>query len=268
MSETLETGANGAAAAQGGSPTPPLYQRPALLDSNKHGALSLRENGGYKFAANANVMMVNAIEFIPAARNYPIVFAGQESPVPVVILGMRDGENLFVSDEGDWHRGSYVPAYARRYPFIFAESSDRSKLGLCIDEASDLVVESDVRPLFKDGKRTPLLERALEFCTAFQREIENTRRFMEAIVANDLLMDNRANVKMANGEALSVTGFRVIDEKKFNALPDETFLDWRKRGWIGLIYCHLISIGNWSELVDQQADRSSANTVLGAEDNA
>ena len=29
---------------------------------------------------------------------------------------------------------------------------------------------------------------------------------------------------------------QVIDEAKFNAMPDEVFLDWRKKGWLALVY--------------------------------
>lgn len=246
--------ADGAGSAASG--LPPLYTKPVLIDATKHAKISLKENGGYAFALSANVMMINAIEFVAAARHYPIVFTGGDNPAPVVVLGMRAGQNLFVEPDGSWRRGAYIPAYARRYPFIFAESPDKSKLGLCIDEGSDLLVESDVRPLFRNGERTPVLEQALTFCTSFQRELERTRAFTEALQAQDMLRDNRANIRMAGGEQLSVTGFKVIDEQKFNALPDDVFLDWRKKGWLTLAYCHLLSTGSWAELVDQQADRS------------
>ena len=243
---------NGAAA----SGLPPLYTKPVLLDANKHSALSLKQNGGYGFARAANVMMINAVEFAVAARHYPIVFAGGDNPAPVVVLGMRPGQNLFVQQDGSWQRGAYVPAYARRFPFIFAESQDKSKLGLCIDEGSDLLVESDVRPLFSNGERTKVLEDGLAFCTAFQREIERTKAFTAALKEHDLLRENRANIRMTGGEQLSVTGFQVIDEAKFNTLPDDVYLDMRKKGWLPLIYCQLLSTGSWAELIDSQAANS------------
>ncbi|MGF1625505.1 MAG: SapC family protein [Alphaproteobacteria bacterium] len=254
--DTVDNAAPSPAGEAGAAALPPLYSKPVLIDAQKHASLSLKENGGYAFARSANVMMVNAIEFAAAARHYPIVFAGGDNPAPVVVLGMRAGQNLFVEPDGSWRRGAYVPAYARRYPFIFAESPDKSKLGLCIDQDSDLLAESDVRPLFRNGERTPVLEQALAFSTAFQRELERTRAFTDALKSQGLLRDNRANIKMATGEQLSVTGFQVIDEAKFNALPDDIFLDWRRKGWLTLAYCHLLSTGSWVELIDQQADRS------------
>ncbi|MEZ5669730.1 MAG: SapC family protein [Alphaproteobacteria bacterium] len=262
MSDTVQDQATAPASDGAPSGLPPLYGKPVLLDANKHGNLSLKENGGFGFARHANVMMLNAIEFAAAARHYPIVFAGGDNPAPVVILGMRAGHNLFVEADGSWRAGAYVPAYARRYPFIFAESQDKTKLGLCIDQDSDLVVNSDVRPLFRNGQRTQVLERALEFCTSFQREIERTRLFTAALKEHDLLRENRANIRMTSGEQLAITGFRVIDEQKFNALPDDVFLDWRKKGWLGLIYAQLLSTGSWAELIDQQAASAGAGAEV------
>ena len=42
-----------------------------------------------------------------------------------------------------------------------------------------------------------------------------------------------------------VTGLQVIEEKRFDALPDETVLEWRHRGWLPLVYWHWISMDNF-----------------------
>ena len=244
----------------GGGPLPALYQKPVLLDAQRHASYSLKENAGFAFAAKSNAMVLNGVEFPLAARHYPIVFAGNDTVVvPMVVLGVRRDENLFVQENGEWETGVYIPAYARRYPFVFTESADKSKLGLCIDEASEALVESDVRPLFKDGKRTAVVERALQFCTAYQREFEATKPFAQALVEHGLLTENRADLRLNSGERLAVAGFRVIDEKKFNQLPDDVFLEWRKRGWIALTYCHFVSVGNWQLLIDRVARKASGN---------
>jgi hypothetical protein len=39
--------------------------------------------------------------------------------------------------------------------------------------------------------------------------------------------------------------FRIIDEARFDALPDSTFLTWRRRGWLGLVYAHFPSMRRW-----------------------
>lgn len=245
--------------AQSARPLPPLYRRPALLDSDRHAKLSLKEGAGYAFARGVHALPLNLAEFPAAARFYPIVFAGEgEAAIPVAILGVRTNQNLFVDETGAWAPGVYVPAYARRYPFIFMESPDKARLGLCIDEACEALVESDVRPLFKAGKRTEVVERALEFCMAYQREYQVTRAFMDAVQEAGLLRENQAEVRFRTGERLAVSGFKVIDEGKLNALPDDKFLEWRRRGLLPAAYCHFISSLSWTTLVDRAVETSHA----------
>jgi hypothetical protein len=39
--------------------------------------------------------------------------------MPVVLLGMRDKENLYVNESNQWE-AKYIPAFIRRYPFVFS----------------------------------------------------------------------------------------------------------------------------------------------------
>uniref|UniRef100_UPI00359F6608 SapC family protein n=1 Tax=Achromobacter insuavis TaxID=1287735 RepID=UPI00359F6608 len=52
-------------------------------------------------------------------------------------------------------------------------------------------------------------------------------------------------------QRLAMSGFKVIDEAKFNKLPEAEFLRWRANGWLPLVYCHLLSINTWPSLIDQ-----------------
>lgn len=238
---------------------PPLYVRPAIVDASRHGQKSLKEGAGYGFARTVHALPINLAEFPAAARFYPIVFAGEgEATIPVAILGVRTNQNLFVGTQGEWVPGAYVPAYARRYPFIFMESPDKSKLGLCVDEVSEALVDSDVRPLFRNGKRTEVIERAIEFCMLYQREYQVTRSFCDGLSEAGLLRENQAEVRLRTGERLAVSGFRVLDEAKFNGLADDKFLEWRRRGWLAPIYCHFVSSLSWTNLVDKAVEASNA----------
>jgi len=42
----------------------------------------------------------------------------------------------------------------------------------------------------------------------------------------------------------------IVDPKKFDALPDSVILQWRKKGWLGLVYAQLLSSHKWQNLVD------------------
>ena len=70
-------------------------------------------------------------------------------------------------------------------------------------------------------------------------------------------MPRAAKVTLGNGIVRTLQGFRIVDERKFEQLSDDVFLDWRKKGWIGLIYVHMASQGGWTALVDR-ANRRTA----------
>lgn len=238
---------------------PLLYNSPVPLTPERHKKFSVKEISNYLIAQNTSSIMLNAVEFSMAARHYPIVFAGQdENLIPVIVLGLKNDTNLFINEEGQWESNFYIPSYLRRYPFIFMENPNKDQLILCIDESSELLAESDVRPLFDgEGNRSSLTEEALRFCSAFQNEYEKTKKFVKELVDRDLLIPHHANIQTKDNQKFSVGGFKVIDEKKFNELPDDVILEWRKLGYIGLVYCHLISMGNWHNLVTRAMEGSS-----------
>lgn len=232
------------------APSLPLfYSGPQALSAERHGAKALASDANYSFARETNSVPVTALELPRVMLNYPIVFTAAEPVAPVAILGLRGARNLFVSDDGTWRAGAYIPAYVRRYPFILMESPDKQQYTLCIDEAAPHVGDTG-QAFFEDGEPTEVTKKALEFCATYQGQHVQTLEFTAMLDKYSLLVDNRAAITLASGEKLSMSGFRVIDEEKFTALPDDVFLDWRQRGWIALVYCHLLSLGNWQSMAD------------------
>ncbi|WP_233233245.1 SapC family protein [Bordetella sp. LUAb4] len=231
---------------------PLFYVEPRPLNANLHGNLSLSGGKGFAYAAKTNAVPLVATELPTACRHFPIVFTDGPQPAPVAVLGVRAGENLFVGADGKWREGTYIPAYIRRYPFIFTENADRSQFTLCVDEAADAVVEGRDNPFFDEaGEPTALARSALDFCRDYQNQHAFTTEFATALAEADLLVENRADITLADGQRLALSGFKVVDEAKFNKLPDETFLRWRANGWLPLVYCHLLSINTWPALINQ-----------------
>lgn len=234
---------------------PLFYRSPVPLAPQRHTGWSLTTKPNYGFALQTNSLPINAVEFALASHDYPIVFAkAGSSAVPVVVLGLRQNNNLFVDGSGNWALGTYVPAYARRYPFIFLNNEEASTLTLCVDEGSDLVLkDSSGSAFFTGDEPSELTKNALAFCQDYHNHALLTQRFAQAVVDADLLVENRADATLANGEKLTLSGFFRIDEQKLQALPQETVLAWHKDGFLGLAYAHLLSLNRWGKLVDAEA---------------
>jgi hypothetical protein len=228
---------------------PLFYRQPRILDSVQDSGLKLKQVRRFGFAAETNSIPLAADEFYVAQAYYPIVFTANDPAQPVAVVGVANRRNLFVGADGAWRAGSYIPAYVRRYPFIFAKPEGREEFILAIDEAADAFSKDEGEPLFADGKPTEIANHALQFCLALQRQQEAAMQFAAALGEHKLLVENRAELR-AGQSSSSLTGFRIIDEVRFNSLPDEVFLEWRKRGWLGLAYAQLMSMRRWDVLAE------------------
>lgn len=235
---------------------PLFYQQPEALVPEQHGKLQFDAAAGYAFARNTHVVPLNSTELPAAARFYPIVFVGDETPVPVAVLGLRQNENLFVDEEGNWKQDTYIPSYVRRYPFVFITDDSQTQFTLCIDRAAPHLVEKGGAALFDGKEIAEPTKNALEFCRLYQGEVQGTQLVCKAIAKQNLFMTNQANINMESGEQLSLTDFKVIDENRLNGLPDKKFLKLRSSGAIATIYSQLISTGNWANLINLSAAKA------------
>ena len=242
--------ASGAEAPEG---KPLFYADPRPLTAAQYGGHGLRRPGNFRFAAHTHAAVLHAQEFRLAAAHFPIVFADDDSAMPLAVLGYQDGKNLFVDENGQWAAGAYVPAYVRRYPFAIGQGGQGGETVLYIDAASDLVVDlaehADAAPLFQDGAPSEQTRQASDFCAAFQQQVPATQAFVEAVKAHDLLESKEVRLDLPGGGSQRLTGLRIVDEAKFNALPDDVFVDWRHKGWVPFVYWHWASMDNFHRMV-------------------
>lgn len=231
---------------------PLLYKNPQPLNPEQHAGLTLNLATGFGFARETNSVPLAIEEFGATCRDYVIVFSTGELPMPLVVLGVKPTHNAYVNDKGEWAADTYIPAYVRRYPFIFSENDGSDELTLCIDIDAPSVGQGEGMALFDDKKAaSELTQQGLEFCKNFHIQLQQTREFCQALHAADLLVDQQASITLDEGQTQNLTGFRIVDEQKFRQLPLETLQKFHERGWLGLIYAHLISTGSMGKLVAQ-----------------
>ena len=141
-----------------------------------------------------------------------------------------------------------MPAYVRRYPFIFSELPNSDRLLLCIDEAADHFETDSTQPFFVDGKPSENLQRALKFNEMFHGQLDDTRRFGAWLEENGMLEEKVARAELAGGQTYTLRGFRLINPDKLRTLTDVQVLELHKKGWLPLLHFHLQSLSNWASL--------------------
>lgn len=226
------------------------YKNVELLSADRHQTLGWREvEHPYAFARTINAVPVTVAEFRFLAPWYPIVFAKAEPPMPLAVLSIERDDNLFLNDEGDWEGLAYVPSYIRRYPFIFAQSSDSDQMVLCIDRDAAMLAENTQRPILNGRELSDFGKEALEFCKMFQQQLANTQQFSRILVDNELLFNKEVSVTPDGGGEPRVLGsFIGVDEEKLKSLSGDAVVQLHESGALAAIYTHLVSLQNWQTL--------------------
>lgn len=227
---------------------PLFYKKPTPLDAKLHANHALKKDFGLGFTKEVNAVPVNLIELPQICHFYPIAFSPDANATPVAILGLRDNENLFVNAKGVWEENMYIPAYIRRYPFIFSEVQGSDQLSLCIDMDDSVVADKGDLKFFDGDKPSNLAQNALEFCKSYHAAAQQTVAFGKALNDAGLLVERSAEIGLADGKRINFAGFRIIDEEKLSKLDDKTFLEFRTKGYLPFIYAHLFSGAQWQRL--------------------
>lgn len=234
--------------AQDAARLPMFYTSIVPVNSQQHGDVKLDTTANFAYAANTNVLPITVEEFGVAQRFYPIVFSPTGEGHPLVLLGLKEAENRFVEKDGSWRRGSYVPGYARRYPFILARrSAEDTEFTLGMDENAARVGKDKGEPLFVDNQPSDLTNQAVEFCKRYEEAAHQTRMFVQILNEHNLLKTGEVNL-MADGKPVKYDGFRIVDEKKLSELSDEVAATLAKNGALAAIHAHLLSLAAFQGL--------------------
>ncbi len=243
---------------------PLLYKDLVPLNSNDHVTWKTRMLESAKFMEDQHAIPLTIEEFIPASRNFPIIFSASENPVPLVLMGMNEGVNTFMNEDGQFDRPVYVPAYIRRYPFMLAKlRPDTEELSLCFDPTSGAVGEFDEGlALFEDGKPSENTQNILKFCEDFENAGAQTHAFVEELKKLDLLMDGEVSIQQEGQDKPYVyRGFKMIDENKLRDLRGDAVRKLNQNGILALIHAHLFSLQLMREIFALQVSQGKVAQV-------
>lgn len=242
-----------------------FYDKPVALNRERHLNLKLQGKlGDLSFAKKTNSVLLAATELAEAAKDYPVVFVGQENgPFTLAaMVGLRDGENLFIADNGQWQADTYVPAFVRRYPFILAENGeDGTQLTVCVDESYAGLSAAEGEALFDDkGQESPLLQGTVNFLTRFHAEMQRTRLFAQQLFDYGLLEPKVIEIKR-EGKKLVLDGLYTVSREKLDSLDDTKTLFLCRSGAMGWIHAHLLSLSHIERMARQLDQRQNVPPV-------
>ncbi len=229
---------------------------PVALQNDKHRNLKITESGDYERYKGQNLIPILAQDFFTLCSEFPVVFVKDSTGdqfVPVAIMGLRDGENLYCQT-AEW-KSHVVPVRFNNAPFSIVQiDPEKDQLAILIDEESSMLSETEGTPLFKeDGEQSEYLAQKVEFLTKIVEQTVQTENICKLLSEKDLLTTQQLQLQhRQDAPRYNIDGVYTVDEQKINALSDEDFLDLRTRGIIPLIYAHLSSLQQLRRISEMQ----------------
>ncbi len=237
---------------------PMFFNKLTTLDRVLHADLKLDTQSGYAFAAKTHLIPITIAEFRLVARQYPIIFSNGAIPMPFAVVGLRENTNLMVDDAGKWRWRSYIPAAVHTYPFILLPiRKDSDEVSVVIDPLAAALGDTG-EALFIDGKATPILDRIVQLTSHFRAGMLSTIAFGKRIAQAGLVTPRGVELVLRDGSKFRIDNFLTLDPEKFEKLPNNIFLRWRKDGDLLAIYQYLQSMDSWSTIADLESDRRAA----------
>src|SRR6476469_8560109 len=241
---------------------PLFYNVVEPLNSTQHGKMKVRPLEKSPIIGTTHAIPVTVDEFALIQRHYPIVFSVGDAPVPIALMGLNEGVNVFLDASGrSTDPNIYIPAYLRRYPFILAKlRPDSDELSLCYDPTSGAVGDFDEgEPLFDGDQPSAATKAVLEFCEQFEAAGVRTNAFVEDLVKSDLLMDGEVAIQPEGASQPFVyRGFRMVDEEKLRDLRGDELRKMNQNGILPLIYAHLFSLSEMRSVFGRQMQQGKA----------
>ena len=237
-----------------------FYEKPVPLNRAQHKDFGVTTvSKPYEFMANHHFMPVTAPEFAAAAVSVPVIFATDEYQ-PLAVMGIRQNENLFVED-GQFNVDFYMPAFARRYPFVLAQDNQNQRFVVCVDEGAECVTDkSPQQPFFDGEKNSGFTDEAFQFLQDYERDRQATANMIAELKSLDLFEPKQMHFQGQNpdgtpAERQKIADYFAVSEEKLRALSADQIKSLHDRGILAVIHAHLISLSNWQRLVNMTLRR-------------
>jgi hypothetical protein len=248
---------------------PLMYRALEPLNATQHSKMKLRSGFTIPQLSKMHAGPVTVDEFGLAQRYYPIVFTVGENPVPIALMGLNEGVNVFLDEEGrPIDKATYMPAYIRRYPFMLARlKPDSDELSLCFDPSAGAVGEfEDGQALFDGDQPSEATKSVLQFCEQFETAGQRTAAFLDELKKMNLLMEGEVTIQPQGQEQPFVyRGFRMVDEEKVRELRGDELRKINQSGLLPLLYAHLFSLSQMREVFGRQLQQGKGPVPAAAQ---
>ena len=238
---------------------PLLYNDLIPLSKLDHATYKVKGHDDYRMIRDVHAVPLTTDEFVAAMRHYPIIFSSGPDSVPLALMGLNEGVNVFVDADNQLSPpNTYLPAYLRRYPYMLARLNPQSEdMSLCFDPKSGLVGELEEGiALFENGEPTQQVADTLAFCEQFEMGAQRTSKFMKELLETGLLEEGELKIQHPNvAQPYTYRGFLMVNEEKLRELRGDQLRKMNQNGMLILLHAHLFSLNLATEIFNRQFEQ-------------
>lgn len=233
--------------------------RPTLLDNITHRHLRVRTERSAALGDARQSALALPGEFRQLQAHFPIVFQLVEGDAantgfqPVVLFGLEEGQNLFLTDAG-WDSNA-LPMAMQRDPFLIGRAPDDS-LQLHIDMDSPRIVRPEEGEIgtaifLPHGGFSDYLDRAVQLMEHLHAQAQHLPVFIEALTRHQLLEPFVIDLETKNGEQGRLSGLFTIHEERLAALPGAALEALAREGHLMPMYMQIASLAQFPALLER-----------------
>jgi hypothetical protein len=242
----------------------PPYGYQEIVPLNKQHRVVLPEGGRLPLVFRSlTALPLSFTEFAAACRDYPIAFVTGDaggSFVPMVVLGLENQQNLFVTKEGAWDASVYLPAYVRRYPFcmtrVTVDGREQPERVACVEKRA--INDKGVALYDDKGEPLPLWDERRKLLFEYEADLVRSEEMCRVVARLQLYEPFTMQATPNEGAPLALTGMHRVSEQKLSELAADAVKEIVQNGVLARIYAHLISLSNFARLLERRAALASA----------
>ncbi len=239
-----------------------------LLNAEEHAKIKIRTERSIELGDCVQYAMTFPFEFRNIQAHYPIFF--QKNPsngefFPLALFGFEANENLFLTEAEGW-RASYVPVMITRQPFLIGFQGDQDdpdvrEAVVSVDMDNPRVSEKEGEPLFLEhGGSSEYLQRISGTLELIHQANEHSKKFVDALIENDLLETVTLNIELNDGSENQLLGFYTINETSVQQMSAEQLFSLNEKGFLQPIFMVLASYSCLRHMIDEKNARRESES--------
>lgn len=231
-----------------------------LLNNVDHHDLKIRPGSAAQTGSAVNQVLVLPTEFEAVQREFPIILREdtQGKIRPVALLGLAQGQNVFLDPAGDWQT-AHVPLMVQRGPFsIVASESGRGDPMIQVDPDDPRLSREEGVPLFlQHGGQSPYLQKMAEVLRAIWLGHQLLDPMVAAFSAAGLLRPVNLELRTGEHEVFAIANAITVDRERLAGLDGATLEKLNREGFLQSAFMIAASLGNVAVLVNRHAARQA-----------